>query len=497
MMQHLSDRFSFLVARHRDVAERHRTLRAALEWSYHVLPAEHQRLLARLSVFRGGWTLEAAEAVCGDETSTYILDALLELRNAALVIAEEAGEAMRFRMLETVREYGAERLAELGEAEVVREWHWEWCLGLAVQARREFDGPDQAVWLDRLDTEHDNLRAALKGCFAEESGAETGLRLAGALWRFWELHGYLSEGRAFLEQAVARVGDPTPERAEALNGAGRLAWMQGDYDAAETRFEEGLTIQRDLGDRQGAAGTVHRLGLVAFSRGDYEAARARYTESLSLREESDRHGIAWSAFELGRAANALGDYAVARTWHEKSRRMFRELGNIRALAFSLLGHGDVLFHQGDYVAAGVCYEEALGVLREQGNRSSAAIALNKLGNVARERGDRQTARALHAEGLAIRQELGDKVGIAWSLEAFARLAAPVAPERAVTLYGAAESLREALHSPLPPHEREEYDRHRTALREALGEEAFARSWAAGRTLTPEEAIGEALEMDGA
>jgi predicted ATPase/DNA-binding SARP family transcriptional activator len=497
MLQHLSDRFSFLVARHRDVAERHRTLRAALEWSYHVLPAEHQRLLARLSVFRGGWTLEAAEAVCGDETSTSCLDALLELRNAALVIAEEAGEAMRFRMLETVREYGAERLAELGEAEVVRERHWEWYLELAGQARREWDDSERAAWLDQLDTEHDNLRAALTWCFTVQSGAERGLRLAGALRPFWEVRGHVSEGRGFLEQALARVGDPTPERAEALNGAGMLAWMQGDFDAAQARFEASLAIQRDLGDRQGAAGSVHRLGQVAFAQGDYEAARARYTESLSLREESDRHGIAWSTHELARAAGALGDFEAASTWHEKSLQLFRELGMTRALAYSLVGRGDILFQQGDYAAAGAHYEEALKVFRDQGSRSNVAIALNKLGNVARVRGDRRTARALHAESLAIRQEMGDKVGIAWSLEAFARLAAPIAPERAARLRGAAESLREALHAPLPPHEQGEYDRHRTALREALGEEAFARAWAAGRAMTPEEATGEALEMDHA
>src|SRR5262249_7889509 len=172
MLKHLADRLSFLVARHRDVPERHHSLRAALEWSYQSLPEHQQRLLSQLSVFRGGWTLEAAAAVCGDQTTTPILDALLELRNAALIMAEEAGEAMRFRMLETVREYGAERLAEWEAEELVRDRHCDWYVGLAERARQDIDGPEQAAWLDRLDAEHDNLRAALAWYVAEESGAE-------------------------------------------------------------------------------------------------------------------------------------------------------------------------------------------------------------------------------------------------------------------------------------------------------------------------------------
>jgi predicted ATPase len=204
MLQHLSDRFGFLAGGRRDRAERHQTLRAALEWSYQSLPESRQRLLARLSVFRGGWMLDAAAAVCDGEAApgAALIDALMELQDASLVIAEEMGEAMRSRMLETVREYGEERLAEWGEADVVRARHRDWYLELAERAEPDLERSSSALWLDRLENERENLRAALAWCRAEASGTEAGLRLAGALGRFWEARGYLSEGRSFLAEAL-------------------------------------------------------------------------------------------------------------------------------------------------------------------------------------------------------------------------------------------------------------------------------------------------------
>jgi predicted ATPase/DNA-binding SARP family transcriptional activator len=457
MLAHLTDRFSFLVARHRDVAERHRTLRAALECSYQSLPDSQQRLLARLSVFRGGWSVEAA-VVVGAGEPLILLDQLMDLRAASLLTTEEAGEEMRFRMLDTVREYAAERLMEGGEATTVCERHRDWYLGLAEQARRELDGSAQAAWLNRLDTEHDNLRAALACCFAEESAVEKGLRLTRALAQFWQLRGYLGEGRAYLAAALGREGavPPTRERALALNAAAVLAWMQGDYEAATALFEESLAIERRMQDRLEIAWSLHQLGHVASDQGDFERARTLYDESLAI---------------------------------------FRELDDPSGISTSLSDQANVALKRGDQEAARSLYEESLAIAQASGNRVSIAVALNNLGKIARDQGDTGAARAMHRKSLTIRLELGDRGGYPWSLEAFARLAAPVDPERAARLWGAAESLRESLGLPLPPNEHPEYDRALAAVREALGEGTFARVWAAGRAMPVEEAITCALETD--
>jgi tetratricopeptide (TPR) repeat protein len=207
--------------------------------------------------------------------------------------------------------------------------------------------------------------------------------------------------------------------------------------------------------------------------------------------------IAWSIHQLGHLASNQGDYEMARGLYEESLAMFRELEQPSGIATSLAEQGNVALKQGDLEAAGSFYEESLAISRELGNKVSIAVALNNLGKIAREQGDPRTARALHGESLEIRRELGDKGGFPWSLEAFARLAAPGDPERAARLWGAAEALRDSLGLPLPPNERPEYDRHRTAAREVLGDEAFARAWAAGREMALEEAIRYALETDDA
>jgi tetratricopeptide (TPR) repeat protein len=400
-----------------------------------------------------------------------MLDQLLELRNAALITAEEAGEAMRFRMLDTVRDYSGERLAEWGEA--VRLRHLDWYLGLAEHADRVLEGygrPTGAAWWECLDTEHDNLRAALDWCLAEGGGAERGLRLAAALVPFWEARGYLSEGRSYLAKALAREADganatgpsaprhamPTPERANALNVAAVLAWMQGDSAAARMLLEESLAASPELGRGLEIAWSIQHLAHLASTQGDYEMAQGLYKESLA---------------------------------------MFRELEHPSGIASSLAEQGNVALKQGDFEAARSFYEGSLAISRELGHPVNIAIALNNLGKIAREQGDLRSARALHVESLEIRRALGDKGGFPWSLEAFARLAALVDLERAAKLWGAAEVLRNSLGLPLPPNERPEYDRSVAGVREALGQEAFMKAWAAGQEMPMEEAIRYALEPE--
>ena len=575
----LGDRFRLLTGGDRAALPRQQTLRAAMDWSYDLLSERECVLLSRLSVFAGGWTLEAAEAVCtGEEIEDWeVLDLLTELVDKSLVVAETQAGNSRYRLLETIREYAWERLEQREEVEEMRGRHRDYFLARAEEVAPKLMGAEQGVWLERLESEHDNLRTALAWCSAEEDGAEAGLRLAFALLRFWDVRGHYSEGRAYLTEALGREGAAgrTTERARALHGAGALAISQGDYAVARTLFEESLSIRRELGDKQSIAASLHNMGSMAYSQGDFAQARSLFEESLAIRREvGDRPGIATSLHNLGNMAFSQGDFGQARALYEESLALFREmgdkwgaaqvlnnlamvawslsdygaaralceqslatyreLGNKRGIAFALgnLGMlardqgeyeqarafqeeslgicrelkdkrgianslhnlGNVIYSQGDFGQARALYEESLALFREMGDKWGAAQVLNNLGMAAYRRQDYETARTLYEESLAICRDLSDKRGIAETLEAFAPLKATQSqPERAARLWGAAEALREALHSPLSPNEREEYDRNVTAARAAFGEEAFAAAWQQGRDMTIEQAIEYALQ----
>ncbi len=534
MVVELEHRFDFLVGRKRDVDGRHRTLRAAMDWSYRLLTPELQRFFAQLSLFRGGWTAEAAEAVCEEPRA---LEYLEELRECSLILAEEAADeagGMRFRMLETLREYAQEQLLP-DDQTALRKRHAEHYLALAEEGRLE--GEEEAVRMERFETEHDNLRAALAWLKSAEDGAEAGLRLAGALGRFWGIRGYWSEGRAHLREALARAeaAGRTAARARALSRAGSLASGQGDYAAARALYEESLTIWQELGDQRGIAVSLHGLGLVAYyqahfaaaralleeslairrdleekqgiaasltdlgvvayHQGDYGAAHSVWEESLAIQRESgERPGIAESLLHMGTLAIVKGDYARARALVEESLAAARESGGKARIAWSLNEVGNVAFCQGDYAAARAFHEQSLAIFRDLGYTRGAAFSLRGLGLVAAAQGDYAAARSLFEESLATRRELGDKRGIPECVEGLAGVrGAQKQPEPAARLFGAAEALREAIGTPLRPNERERYDREVAAVRAALTKEAFERAWAAGRAMTLEEAVAYALE----
>ncbi|OGG56550.1 MAG: hypothetical protein A3F84_22560, partial [Candidatus Handelsmanbacteria bacterium RIFCSPLOWO2_12_FULL_64_10] len=389
MLARLGRRLPLLTGGARDLPARQQTLRNAIAWSYDLLDAGEHTLFRRLAVFVGGFTLEAAEAVCRELSVGAVrepplqvidvdgLDGLESLVSKSLLRQEEVAGEPRFIMLETIQEYALERLTESGEAEAMRRQHAEYFLALAEGAETELRGPQQALWLNRLEEEHDNLRAALRWSI-ERGEAEQGLRLGGALWRFWEVHGYLTEGRERLAGLLTLTGTSgrTAARAKALNGAGVLASRQGDYAAARALHEESLAIRRTLDDKQGIAWSLNNLGLVAADQGDYAAARALHEESLAIRRTlDDRQGIAASLNNLGL----------------------------------------VVANQGDHARARALYEESLGILGALGNRQGIANLLNNLGNVAYGQGDCAAARALYEESLAIRRALGDRWGISNSL----------------------------------------------------------------------------------
>jgi predicted ATPase len=542
-----ASRLDFLVTRRRDAVFRQRTLRSTLDWSYQLLPPEGRRCLAELSVFRGGWTLEAAQAVCRlSEEET--VELLMLLRDNSLIGVVDTEEGLRFTMLDTVREYCRDRLlagtasgaSGRGDAAGVQRRHWEFFLALAEEAEPCLEGSEQGVWLDRLEVEHDNLRAALEFC----REAEAELRFVGALWRFWWVRGHWRAASDYLSAALGREAGPgsTVERmrarARALNGAGVLAHHQGDYRLAAARYEEALAIYRELGDPGGVASVLNGLGTVAQELGNYEAAQSYHTESLAIqRELGDKPAIAASISHLGNLAVTLGDHAAARARLEESLAIRQELGDKRGIALSLGRVGFVAKEEGRYAEARALYEESLALYRELGDRSSTALARHFLGVVAEHEGDLARARAIYEEGLATFRELGDQSQVAWTLHGLGFLAyrqgdfaaarsllseglrtfremahtigairtlerlgglavAEGEMDRAGRLLAAAATLREGTGARAALAEQQEFNHDLTAVREALGEEAFATAWAAGRAMTGEQASAYALREPG-
>jgi non-specific serine/threonine protein kinase len=519
----LDDRFKLLSRGNRTALPHQRTLRATLDWSYALLTGAERTLLRRLSVFAGGCTLEAAEAVCagGDTLTTAapghgedaenrersglaiatlgqdnVLDALAGLVGKSLVRRDHGRDTARYGMLETIRQYGREQLDAAGELATLQDRHLAWCLALAEIAEPNLWGAAQGVWLAKLEAEHDNLRAALTWSLAAhpESRAVEGTAIAGLLWRFWWLHGHFSEGRAWLEGLLANGKDiPAGVRALALNGAGNLAQEQSDYARARALHEEALAIRTALGDRQGISASLGNLGLIAYYQGDFPRARALHEESLALRRMlGDTRGIAASLSNLARVSLDLGEYARASALLEEGLALYRRLGDTRGIGGVLNDLGNVADYQGDYDRAMALYQETLDLHRGLGHLWGVAITLGNMGIVAHKQGDYSRARTLHLESLAEFRALGDRRGIGTCLTWLA-LAAGAEGHAAygARLAGAAEALRAAIDSPLVPQDLATHELVVATMREALGEAGFSAAWAAGRALTMDVAIAEA------
>ncbi len=496
LLQKLGNSLELLTGGARNVPERQRTLKNTIEWSYGLLGEGGKVLFVRLAVFSGGATLEAMEAVCkaGGHLPTDVFDGASSLLDESLLRQEEgAGGEPRFAMLETIREFANEKLEGCGEAEALKRSHAEYFLTLAEEAEPRLTTGEQVPWLDRLDDEYDNLRGALSWSL-ERGEAETALRLGGALWRFWYVRGHTSEGRRWLEEALSlRAEGAESLRARALNGAGHLAWSQGDHERAEALREESLALSRQAGDRREIADALNGLGFVARRRGNFEAARNMHEEALTLsRQIDDRWSIAHSIDLSGRAAAFQGDYAAARPRLEKSLQMFREIGDRSGIAESIGVMGMAALGEGDYQAARLRFEEARELMSNLGDRRGVGKMTTPLGDAVLNQGDPDTARALYEEALEDVKAQRDKWWIAWCLEGMAAVDQNE-PERAARLFGAAAALREAIGAPRPPAFRSYHDHKLTLVRNRLGQKAFDRARTQGQKLTLEEAIDYALE----
>jgi predicted ATPase/serine/threonine protein kinase len=540
LLTRLEQGLTVLVGGARDLPARQQTLRGTIAWSYDLLSAEEQQLFRRLSVFVDGCMWEAAEVVCraAGELAADVLDGLLSLVDKSLLRQQESAEGEpRFSMLQLLREFGLEALASTGETELTRQAHAAYYLALAEEAKPELERSQQAVWFDRLEAEHDNLRAALLWSLEHEK-AETGLRLAGALRWFWMRRGYLSEGRRWLTSILelAEGVEPTHLRAKALAGASGLAWLQGDYPAARALGEESVTLCRALENKRELAFSLMWLSFATGSQGDQKTASVLAEESVTLsRQVEGRWGVALALFCLAIATSSLHDYSLARSFYEESLALFRALGDKWGVAMALYGLGVAAFAQGDYAVAHPLLEEGAILLRAQRDKQDLAFLLYYLGRVTRHEGDYQQAVALFEESLALYEELGHKPGIARLrcilgkmacdkgdygqagaqlkesltlmresksrrgiasvLEGFAKLtAAQQQAKLAARLLGAAEGLREAIGAPLPLDERADYEQAVAVTRRELGEEAFASAWAEGRATPLEQTVNDALKM---
>ena len=537
----LDDRFHLLTQGSRAVLARQQTLRAAVDWSYHLLNAPERLLLARLSVFAGGWTLEAAEAICTENglNADAVLDVLTGLVDQSLVAVEEIETERRYRLLETMRDYGRERLEECGDTERVKRRHREWYRQMAEQAEQGCRGLAQVLWLNRIAWEQDNLRAALhdyhvQGKARLESGSDPGLRLANALRLFWETRGSCREGRQWLQSLLASEVGTTAERASAFKNMGYLAMVEGDMETAGHMYTQSLTLFRQDNNRRGIGDVLNNMGIAAWWQADYAEARSLYEQSLAIdRELDDPYSQAGVLANLGLVAQCQADYGQARLFLEESLALRRTAGDQRGIASTLLNLGVVSVDDEDLATGTEYCEQSLTIFRSLGQKDGIAVSSTYLGIVAFQIGFLEKSRALHREALQLYQEIGDQRRIADSqgyladislaqgdgeragelyreqflmrtnlaekrlladaLEGLSRLStAQNQAARAVRLCSAAHALRAAIGAPLPRAERVRHERTLATLTEALGEALFAQEWQAGQTMTLEETTVYAL-----
>jgi predicted ATPase/RsiW-degrading membrane proteinase PrsW (M82 family) len=475
----------------RDLPDRHQTLRATIEWSYGMLDAGEASVFSRLGVFAGGFEVEAAETVCdGDD----LLEALGSLVDKSLVRRDpQADERARFDMLESIREFALERLAEGAELESLRRRHAEFFLGLAEASEAELRGPRQLVWARRLGREHENFRAAL-GWAREQSEGELALRLSFALARFWEQRGTLGEARAWLEAALALEGPAAPAiRARGHSYVGRLALLQSDYVRARAALEEGLRLGREIGDREQIAACLLELGWIELVDGEHDRARASLDEGLELsRNLGDEQVVARALRTLGRVHAEQGDAAGAGPLLEESLEIRRRLEDRRGVANALANIGRVALLAGDLATARQMLEQSLSLAREVDDKLRLAEALYFLALVELEQGNAEEARLVLDERLALCRELGDRLGIAECLDALARLITTDDAQRAARLVGAADTLRRSLGAEMWPYERSRRELLVSALRSVLGAAAFEAAVGEGTGLTVEQAVDAAV-----
>ncbi|MBA2783255.1 MAG: tetratricopeptide repeat protein [Rubrobacteraceae bacterium] len=495
MLKRLGDRLKLLAGGARSLPARQQTLRGAIGWSHDLLGGEDRILFRRMAVFAGGRTFEAMEAVCAPEGEPDVLDGVQSLAEKSLLRQEEGPEnEPRFVMLETIHEYAREKLEESGEADEIKRLHAEYFHFLAEEAEPELKGPEQVEWMDRLEAEHDNFRAALSWSLGG-SDAALGLRMAKALWRFWWARGHFGEGVQWLEQALA--GDaaaPMSARAGALSGLANLLREQGDLERARAPMEEALAMYHELGDAAGTAVCMTDLGFHLYIEGDDERAAELIERGLALaRESKDEWSIADALAMLAVVATIRDDRDRAVVLWTESLMMSRSRGDVRTISANLANMGYQLVSSGDHEQAELLFEEALTLARKAKDRQQIGLVFLGLGMSASGRDDYERAAALLEDSLMASWEIGDKQSVVESLEGLAGVAGARDKHGLETrLWGAVVALREALGIPWSSIERALHERSLESARSRLDETTVAAAWEEGAAMTLEEAVAYAL-----
>jgi predicted ATPase/DNA-binding NarL/FixJ family response regulator len=452
----LADRFALLTGGSRTALPRHQTLQATMDWSHELLPPAAQRLWRRLAIFAGSFELAAAEAVCSDDVldQTQLIDLLTVLVDSSIVQVHESAGARRYQLLETIREYGLQKLEDVGETETFRRRHLEWFLALAHRAEPEWRGANQALWLDRLEADLDNVRAALDYSRTDPDRVDDGLALASALWLLWHSRGHIGESRQWLSSLLDQAR-PGRARAYGLNVSGFMAYVQGDTAAAVPLLEESLRLNETLGDRPGANFSLLRLGIGLYYNNEIERAITVLDQALSrYRESGDRIGIYVCAYELAEALTMSGEYARATTLHEESLALKQQQGDAWHIGLSYFGLGLLAWLQGDH-------RQAVARLRES---------------------------------ISLRHELEEWWGLTRALEALAWVEASRADlRRAAHLMGAAAAMLERSSTALSPNYLVHHEQCLHTVTSGLSGADFESAWAAGHRLPAAQAVQYALK----
>jgi len=529
---YLQQRFRLLTGGDRTAPPRQQSLLALLDWSYDLLTPEEASLFAALSVFAGGWTADAAAAVCNApdsrDASLDTLDLLDSLVAKSLVLARIGPDGnSRYYLLETLREYAAERLAERGLTDQMRQRHRHWCIEFAESANREMGGAGQVAALRSMETENDNFRQALR---LTAPGTDR-LRLAAALFWHWYVHGHYAEGRAWLERTLPEAPEASDVlRFKALKGIGDLCWAQGDMESARRSHLKSLEQRRLEDDPRAVAIALNSLGLVTHHQGDSATAAGYYRQSLAIlrelgdpnltgsvlgnlaivlphiggedeaadllqeaesifRESGNRRGLVNTHHTLGLLAKRQGDYVLARRYMEAARDGDRELQDVKGEATALDNLGEVALLERDLPLAERYFQEALTVFQRIGAKRSVAATLSLLGELALTRGGLDEADKRLRESLSLQRSVGDRLGILESLRRMAhREQASGRLDRAAHLLAAVQTEQERLKVPIPSNRCREYAAAIATVRASLGDEAFAARWTDGAAMDLESAV---------
>lgn len=457
MHERITKRLTLLTGGPRDLPARQRTLRATLDWDYEMLDAKEQEVFRRLAVFTGGFTLNAAADIVDVGSEDVVMEMVDSLVGKSLVMHwhREAPEP-RFAMLKTIREYAFSKLDEAGETPEAKARHAHYFTNLAELSVPEFRAADQVRWVQIIESEHDNMRSALRWA-AEVNDKDLELRLAAALAHFWEFHAHLSEGQRWLESALSGIHEiPDALRADALDGAGNLARGQGEFKRAVSLFEEALTLRRRIGDQTALAVTLKNLGNLYTERGDHDQARGFYEECLDIRKQlGDERGVAEPLNNLGVLARIEGDWSRADTLYEEALELFRRFGDTQGIARALMNLGDVKVELGDVDGAARLIKESIALCVEMASTWDLADLFEELAYVAEKKSR---------------------------------------SDEAARFYGAGEKIRDTLGAPLPPAEQEIYGRRLEETHQSLGANAFKLARDEGYTMELDAVVERALEL---